>query len=68
MVAQVYGPAGEVLAELTVEKLQAALVFHVLPDLKEAGSAWADAFLAYLRSPDAGRRFEQHGFTPIGPR
>jgi hypothetical protein len=39
VVAQVYGPAGEVLAELTVEKLQAALVFHVLPDLKEAGSA-----------------------------
>jgi molybdate transport system substrate-binding protein len=36
--------------------------------LKDACGPQTEAFLAYLRSPDAARRFEANGFAPIGSR
>jgi hypothetical protein len=39
VVARIYGPAGEVLAELAFEHLRPAIVSHVLADLEELSSA-----------------------------
>ncbi len=39
VVARIYGPAGEVLAELAFEPLRLAIVGHVLADLEELSSA-----------------------------